>query len=110
MQAAPGRAYGRPVAAAHTYVVECYSPGVDREAVALTGDRATSAAAELSRQGRPVEYVGALLFPQDEIVFHLFRASGPDAVREASRGARVEFERVVESVPVGIESFAERVR
>jgi hypothetical protein len=88
------------VIAAHTYAVECFSPAVDRAAVQLSGDRASAAAAALREQGRAVEYVGALLFPEDEVVFHMFEASGPDPVREASLGAGVQFERVVESIPM----------
>jgi hypothetical protein len=107
MRGGPAAPYGRLVAApAHTYAVECYSPAIDRQSVALSGDRAMAAAAELRERGRSVEYVGAMLFPQDEVVFHLFRASGPDLVREASLGARMEFERVVESIPIGMEGFA----
>jgi hypothetical protein len=90
---------------AQTYAVECFSPAIDRDSVLLSGDRVTTAAAELRERGRRVEYVGALLFPQDEVVFHLFRADGPDPVREASVEAGMDFERVVESVPVGIEAL-----
>jgi hypothetical protein len=93
------------VAPAHTYAVECYSPAIDRDSVLLSGDRVTTAAAKLRERGQWVEYVGALLFPQDEVVFHLFRAAGPDPVREATLGAGVDFERVVESIPVGIEAL-----
>jgi hypothetical protein len=90
----------------HTYAVECYSPAIDREGVLRWREQAMAAAAELRGRGRSVEYVGALLFPADEVVFHLFRADGPGPVREASAGAGVEFERVVESIPVGIEALA----
>jgi hypothetical protein len=93
------------VAAPHTYAVECYSPAIDRESVLLSRDRVTTAAAELRERGHCVEYMGALLFPQDEMVFHLFRADGPEPVRAASLGAGMEFERVVESILVGIEAL-----
>ena len=88
-----------------TYAVECYSPAIDRQAVERSGERAMAAAAGLRSKGRWVEYAGAILFPQDEVVFHLFAAESPDAVRDASLGAGVEFERVLESVPVGIEAL-----
>ncbi len=42
------------------------------------------------------------------MVFHLFAASAPDVVREASLRAGVEFARVLEALPVGIESLAIR--
>jgi hypothetical protein len=90
------------VAETHTYLAECYLPGIDREAVASCGQRARAAASELNGEGRQVEYQGALLVPGDEVVFHLFAASSSADVREASRRAGVEFERVLESLPVGI--------
>jgi hypothetical protein len=86
-----------------TYVVECYLPGIDRRAVESSGRRATVAAAELRHRGCRVEYVGALLVPGDEVVFHLFAAGAVGPVREASLRAGVEFERVLESIPIGID-------
>jgi hypothetical protein len=85
------------------YVVECYTPGIDRSAVESAGKRAAAAAAELRRAGVRIEYAGAYLVPGDEVVFHLFCSESPDVVRDASVRARVEFERVLESIPVGIE-------
>jgi hypothetical protein len=90
------------MAGTRTYLAECYLPGIDREAVVSCGQRASAAATELQREGIQVEYLGALLVPCDEVVFHLFASRHPGAVREASRRARLEFERVLESLPVGI--------
>ena len=87
-------------------MVECYSPAIDLRDVERCGHRATAAAAELRQRGRPVDYVGALLVPGDEVVFHLFSARSPRTVREASVLAGVRFERVVESIPVGIDALA----
>jgi hypothetical protein len=94
------------IAGARTYLVECYSPAVDGDAVEAAGRRATAATVTLRTQGRPVHYVGALLVPADEVVFHLFTATSLDAVREASLRAGIELERVLESIPVGIEALA----
>ena len=84
-----------------TYLVECYTPGIRRKAVEVAGARALEAAAALQAEGLSVEYVGALLVPVDEVVFHVFSSATVEAVREASKRAEVGFERVVESVPVG---------
>ncbi|MCI0346722.1 MAG: hypothetical protein L0221_14965 [Chloroflexi bacterium] len=84
----------------HTYLVECFAPGIDDVAVAAAADRARAAVDELRAQGSEVEYVGALLMAEDEVVFHAFRAPGTDAVLGASRAAGLAFERVVESVGV----------
>jgi len=84
-----------------TYLVECYSPGIRREDVETAGARAHAASAALQQEGLFVEYVGALLVPVDEVVFHVFSSVNAEAVREASTRAEVSFERVFESVPVG---------
>jgi hypothetical protein len=92
----------RCVAETRTYLAECYSPGIDRDLVTSCGQRASAAASELTDEGLQVEYLGALLVPGDEVVFHLFAASSPADVREASTRAGVEFERVLDLLPVGI--------
>lgn len=84
-----------------TYLVECYAPALERVDVEAAGERATAAAAELQEEGCPVEYVGAILVPADEVVFHVFASECSAVVREASMRAAVEFERVAESVIVG---------
>jgi hypothetical protein len=87
--------------APRTYLVECYSPGIDRTDVESAAVRAGDVSAELRREGRSVEYIGALLVPADEVVFHVFASTSARAVREASSRAAVRFDRVVESVSVG---------
>jgi len=39
------------------------------------------------------------------VVFHRFAARSVTAVREAGLRAGIEFERVVESIPVGVHAF-----
>ena len=107
MQLRPGlHTVGCMTASTRTYVVECYCPAIDRRAVESSGHRAMAAAAELRKEGRAVDYVGALLVPGDEVVFHFFAAKSPGTVHDASVRAGVEFERVLESIPVGIEVLA----
>jgi hypothetical protein len=84
-----------------TYLLECYKPGLERADVESATNRALAASAELRVEGRKVEYVGAILVPEDEVVFHVFAAECAAAVREASIRASLEYERVVESVGVG---------
>ena len=90
-----------PASLSRPYLLECYKPGLERAEVESATDRALAAAAKLREEGRKVEYVGAILVPEDEVVFHVFAAESPDAVHEASVRASVEYERVVESVAVG---------
>jgi hypothetical protein len=93
---------------ARTYVVECYSPAIRREAVEACGQRASAAAAELRSRGCGIDYVGALLVPGDEVVFHLFAAPSQAPVTEASVRAGIEFERVLESIPIGLDGLGAR--
>ncbi len=83
-----------------TFLVECYLPGIAQADVAAAGDRARRAADQLLARGREVAYLGAMLVEADEAVFHAFRASDAAVVEEASRAARLEFTRVVESIDV----------
>jgi len=91
-----------------TYLVECYSPGLRRDDVESSGERAVAASAELRNEGRGIEYVGAIFVPADELVFYVFASASPEAVREASVRAAVQFERVVESVTVEPTASASR--
>lgn len=87
--------------ATRMYLAECYSPGIARDDVQATGERAIEASARLRDEGCSIEYIGAILVPADEVVFHVFASACVGAVREASVRAAVPFERVVESVAIG---------
>jgi len=84
-----------------TYLVECYAPGIDQATVEADAARARDAAMNLRAGGGSIEYLGAWLVAADEVVFHSFRADGPDLVRDASTSAALAFERIVESVGIG---------
>ena len=87
-----------PAPAKQTFLVECFVPGSDRQAVEAAGGRLQEAIAGLREEGCDVDYVRAILVPGDEVVFHVVAAADAGVVRDASRRAEVEFERVVESV------------
>jgi len=78
------------------YVVECFWPGVDAEAVRRLDARAATSADELTRGGTPVRYLGSLLMREDEVVLCLYEGAEP-AVREAAERAEVPFERILEA-------------
>ena len=84
-----------------SFLVECYAPGVERAAVQSAGERARAASAQLREEGRAVEYLGALLVPGDDLVFHVFSSDSACTVHEASVRACVAYERVVESIALG---------
>jgi hypothetical protein len=86
---------------ARTFIVECYLPGIEEDAVIEASRQARDAAEALRREGAAIDYLGATFMPGDEVVFHAFRASGPAVVEAASRAAGLSFERIVESIGVG---------
>jgi hypothetical protein len=87
---------GRP----RTFIVECYAPGIDEAAVAAAVARARAAVARLAAGGDQIEYEGAVLVAEDEVVFHTFGADRPEVVERASLEAGLGHERVVESIAI----------
>jgi uncharacterized protein DUF4242 len=77
------------------YVAKCFWPGVSREDV-------ERAAARAARQGRrrqiPAIYLGAICFPDDELVLCLYAASSRLAVQRSAERAGLPCERVMASV------------
>ena len=70
------------------------------------GDGVRASAAALRAEGRSVTYLGATLIAADEVVVHAFHASDRAAVEAVSQAAGLVFERIVESVAVGIDEAA----
>jgi hypothetical protein len=89
-----------PESGPRTFLVECYAPGAQPDAVALSGDRIRAAVEALRRAGGSIEHVRAHLITDDEIVYHLFRAREKTLVRRAMVDAALPYERIVESIDV----------
>ena len=87
--------------AAHTWLVECFAPGIRPDGLAAIGDEAAAVAARVARDGSPIDYLGATLVPDDEVVLLHYRALTAEAVRGATARLSIECGRVVESVDVG---------
>ena len=84
-----------------TYLVECFWPGVTREAVEAAAERARTRAVALRREGSSLRFLGSLLIQADEVVFFQFSASTSDEVVRASRAAELPFDRVAASLWLG---------
>jgi hypothetical protein len=83
-----------------TFLVECFTGSALVGAVARSGDLLSTACAELRSIGIAIDYLGALLVPEDELVLYLI-LSGEDAdVRDATQRAALPVERIVESVVI----------
>jgi hypothetical protein len=82
-----------------TYLVECYWPGVERDAAEEALGRAVA--------GGELRCVDSILIPEDEIVLCVFEGSSADAVRDAARRSGLPSERVTPSIrlyPTGREN------
>jgi hypothetical protein len=78
------------------YAAKCYWPGITRTELEQATARASGAP---SRAGASeVNYLGSLLFSNDDLVLCLFEAASPAAVKHASEQAGIPCERVMDSV------------
>ena len=68
-------------------------------AVAAAGERARSAAEQLSREGITVRCVRSVYVPEYETCLLVFEARTPEAVGRAGRRAGLTYTRIVEGGP-----------
>ncbi len=73
-------------------VAECLWPGVT---AALLCDLEERVRHECSWLGRPAQYLGSILIPQDEVVFCIFRGR-LEEVRQAAQAAGVPYDRLLD--------------
>jgi hypothetical protein len=78
------------------YAAKCYWPGItrselERATARAPGPRSNAAATE-------VNYLGSLLFSNDDLVLCLYEAPSRAAVKHASEQAGIPCERVMDSV------------
>jgi len=76
------------------FVAECFWPAVDEAAVRKLDARAGACAAELTRTGEPVRYLGSILMREDEVVLCLFEGA-EQSVRRAAEQAGIPFDRIL---------------
>lgn len=76
------------------YAAKCYWPGITRTEL----DQATTRASDAPSGAGEVNYLGSLLFSNDDLVLCLFEATSPAAVKHASEQAGIPCERVMDSV------------
>jgi hypothetical protein len=91
----------RRVARPRTFIVECLASPVGDPGATRGRDGLQAACARQQAGGTAIEYLGAVLVPEDELVLHVFVSSGPDIVRDACERADVGVERIVEAVAIG---------
>jgi len=81
-------------------MVECYWPGIEQDADAAL--RRVSRLTGLAGNGG-VAALGCIIVPSDGLALFLFRAPSEASVRSMSELAEVPFDRVVESINIGLD-------
>ncbi len=81
-----------------TFLVERYWPGIDIATLRALLPRLESVALAMTAEGTPVEHVGSILMPVDEVVFSLFAASDEALVRELNARAELPIDRIAEAI------------
>jgi Protein of unknown function (DUF4242) len=79
-----------------SYVAHLQFPAGDATRLAAAGERARSAAEQLTRDGTAVRWVRSVYVPEDETCLLVFEAGTPEAVEQAGRRAGLTYERIVE--------------
>jgi hypothetical protein len=79
-----------------SYVVELRLPTGDATELAAAGERARTAAEQLSREGTAVRWVRSVYLPEEETCLLVFEAPTPEAVDRAGRRAALTYARIVE--------------
>lgn len=84
-----------------TFVVECYWPRMMEEETWDILDRLFRVGRDAS-PAQAVQSLGCILVPSDGMALFLFSASSEDVVRGIGALAEVPFDRIVESILVGV--------
>ena len=79
---------------AESFVAECFWPDVHAADLEALDRRVEAAADELSREHRPVRYLGSILLREDEVVLCQFEGT-VESVREVVERALVPCERIL---------------
>ena len=82
-------------AARSRFIAERYWPGLTLERLESGEAAVRRASAALTREGRPVRYLGSILIASEETAFSVFQADDAESVAEANRRAGLPFDRVV---------------
>jgi hypothetical protein len=83
-----------------TFLVERYWPGIDLATLRDALTRLEAAARELTAAGSPVEHVGSILMPVDQVVFSLIVARDESIVRQLNERTDLPADRVAAAIPL----------
>jgi hypothetical protein len=81
-----------------TFLVERYWPGIDLDRLRDALPRLESTATAMSAAGSPVEHLGSILMPDDQVVFSLIAATDLSLVRELNERAGLPADRIAVAI------------
>jgi hypothetical protein len=87
-----------------TFLVERYWPGVDEATARSVVSSLERAAKAMTAEGIPVEHIGSILMPADEVVFTLIAADDETVVREVTERADLRMDRVAAAITLALHS------
>ena len=85
-----------------TFLVERYWPGVDEAIARNVVSSLERAARAMTAEGVPVEHVGSILMPADQVVFSLIEAVDEQAARQVNERADVPLDRIAAAIALGL--------
>ena len=85
-----------------TFLVERYWPGVDEVTARTVVSNLERAAKAMSAEGVPVEHVGSILMPADQVVFSLIEAADEHVARQVNERADVPMDRIADAIALGL--------
>ncbi len=87
-----------------TFLVERYWPGVDEAIARTVVSNLERAARAMTAEGTPVEHLGSILMPADEVVFSLIEAADEEAARRVNERADVPLDRIAAAITLHLQS------
>jgi hypothetical protein len=83
------------------YTAKCYWPGVNESELEHAAAAAAHEAARFRGEGKPIRYLGSLLFPADDLVLCIFETPERERVSETTARAHIPCERLMETAWLG---------
>jgi hypothetical protein len=87
-----------------TFLVERYWPGVDEQRARSVASSLEQAALTMTAEGTPVEHLGSILMPADEVVFSLIEATDERTARQLNERADVPLDRIAAAITFHLHS------
>lgn len=91
-----------PAEPPRTFLVERYWPGIDEARLRADISNLEAAARAMTAEGTPVEHVGSILMPADQVVFSLIAAADEAVVRTVNERADLPLDRIATAIALGL--------